>query len=112
MAACPVCRRSFSLGFLSRKLLGFSRDPWAALSCPRCGAALRPKRGWLFVVNFSSMLAATLFMQAARERGVGIGMRVIGFAAIVLVLQITLTALLLRFAPREEQGGARGIAND
>src|SRR5689334_15291381 len=112
MAACPVCKRSFSLGFLWRKLFGFSRDPWAALSCPQCGAALRPKRVWLFIVNFSSMLTATIFMQAARDRGVGIGMRAIGFTAVLFVLQMTLTALLLRFTVRDREGGDRGMLND
>jgi hypothetical protein len=107
MAACPVCKRSFSLGFLWRKLFGVSRDPWAALSCPHCGAALRPKRGWLFVVNFSSMLAAILLMQAASARGISFGMRLIGFAAILILLRIVLTPLLLRFNPREEEDGAR-----
>jgi hypothetical protein len=100
------------LGTLSRTLLGFSWDPWAAFSCPRCGVALRPKRGWLFVVNFSSMLPAILLMQAARDRGVGIGMRLVGFVAILVLLRISLTALLLRFTPREEEGGPRGMLHD
>src|SRR4051812_35241258 len=110
MATCPVCRGSFTAGFLTRKLLGFSRDPWAAFSCPECGAALRPKRVWLFVVNFSSGLAAMLFMQAASDRGVGIGMRILGFAAVLFLLRLPLTALLLRFTPREEEGRAPGIS--
>jgi hypothetical protein len=109
MAACPVCRKSFSLGFLSRTLLSFSLDPWAAFCCPRCGAALRPRRGWLFVVNFSSTLPAVLLMQAARDRGVGLAMQLIGFAAIMLLLRILLAPLFLRFTPREAEGGARGI---
>src|SRR5689334_22278360 len=109
MAACPVCRRSLSVGLLSRRLLGLSRDPWAKFFCPACGAALRPRRGWLFVVNFSSMLPAILLMQAARDRGVGIAMRLVAFAAILFLLRIPLTAVFLRFKPREEETGAGGI---
>src|SRR3982751_2961209 len=84
--------------------------PVVCLSCPTCGTGLRPKRGWLFVANFSSMLTAMLLMQAAKDSGVGLGMRLVGFVAILFLLRILLTALLLRFTPREEEGGSLGIS--
>jgi hypothetical protein len=83
--------------FLSGMILGFSRHPWVDFSCPGCGTALRPKRAWLFVVNFASTLPALLLMQTAREWGVGLGTRVAGFVVVLVVLRILLTALLLRF---------------